>query len=217
MAILRVASCFLALAVAATAYMPSNGMQQPAPTKSQMAAVKRRNPFVAATATAALTFLLSIAPVEASNSAGQIELNSIPPTSINVDINDLPIIGKIISGTYTKVADGSINNPSITIKSPKDKVAAIKGATTGHLEFDVKGLIGTHLDVDIVTDESGVATVRVASPLIPKLPFKNAANKAVSKVAGDKKPSDWSIVTNLGDGKSYYYNEKTGMSRTEKP
>ena len=175
---------------------------------------KQQNPIIAAAATAALALILTITPVDASTTAGQIELNSVPPTSVNVDIRDLPIFGKVLSGTYTKVADGSIDKPSITIKSPKDKVAAIKGATTGHLEFDVKGLIGTHLDVDVVADEVGVATIRIASPLIPKLPFKKAVNAV--KSTGDK-PSDWSIVTNLGNGKSYYYNEKSGTSQLEKP
>jgi hypothetical protein len=134
-----------------------------------------------------------------------------------IDIGDLPVVGGLVSGTYTKVdkPDPSLK-PSVVIKSPKDKVAAIKEiATGGHLEFDVNGLVGTHLDVDIATDDAGVATVRVASPLIPKLPFKNKASAGAQYVGGKK--SDWVQVVNLGNGETYYFNEKTEVSQFEKP
>ena len=207
--------CLFALVSVATSYTPhsTTGFRYKS-VDCRALVEKYTNPIIAAAATAALAVLLTISPVDASTTAGQIELNSVPPTSVNVDISDLPIFGKVLSGTYTKVADGSIDKPSITIKSPKDKVAAIKGATTGHLEFDVKGLIGTHLDVDVVADEAGVATIRIASPLIPKIPFKKAVSTL--KLTGNK-PSDWSIVTNLGNGNTYYYNEKSGVSQLEKP
>jgi hypothetical protein len=207
---MRIFSCLLAYAVVATGYSPSN---KPSVSAARMVKTEQ-HPFIAVAASAALAFILSVSPAGASTTAGQIEFNSIPPTSVNVDINDLPIVGKLLSGTYTKVADGSISKPSVTIKSPKDKVAAIKGATTGHLEFDVNGLVKTHVDVDVSADEAGVATVRVSSPLIPKVPFKN---DATSTTKFGNKPSEWSLVTNLGNGKSYYYNEKTGVSTLEKP
>jgi hypothetical protein len=104
------------------------------------------------------------------------------------------------------------------IKSPSDKVKAIQAAaTSGHLEFDIAGQAGikTHLDVDVVAEEPGVAKVRVASDLIPQLPFKNLASSK-SAVKGGKE-SSWSIVTNLGTGESYYFNSKTGATQFEKP
>jgi hypothetical protein len=110
--------------------------------------------------------------------AAHISLNSLPPSAISVEIEDLPVLGKALSGVYTKVTDDIDDlSSAVTIESPKDKVSAIKAiASTGHLEFDVDGVIQTHLDVDIATDTIGTATIRVASPLIPALPFQNAAS-----------------------------------------
>lgn len=169
-----------------------------------------------AAATAALVILLTAtAPALASPTAAQISLDSIPPTTISVQIGDLPIVGSLLSGTYTKV-DTPVDKPSITIRSPQDKIKAVQAAAgSGHLEFDVGGKMGitTHLDVDVAADEAGVARVRVASALIPKLPFKNAASTVTAK----GKASQWSTVTNLGNGESYYFNAKTGETQFEKP
>ena len=93
-------------------------------------------------------------------------------------------------------------------------------ATGGHLEFDIDGLVTTHLDIDVATDEAGVLNARVASPLIPKLPFKNAASKVdggVAKTKTNGKSSDWAQITNLGNNEVYYYNFKTDESTFDKP
>jgi hypothetical protein len=158
-------------------------------------------------------------PAFASDVAAQISLDRLPPTSISIQIGDLPVVGSLLSGTYTKVTDGSIKEPSITIKSPKDKVKAISSiATGGHLEFDVGGKVSTHLDVDIAADEAGTAKVVVKSNLIPKLPFKNMASSinGGSPISGGKE-SQWNIVTNLGNGESYYYNAKSGVTQFSRP
>ena len=170
-----------------------------------------------ATAAAALSFLLfhTEPAMASSNQAAQISLNAIPPTSIEVNIRDLPLIGEVLSGTYTKVS-APIQNPSVTIASPKDKIGAIKSAATnGHLEFDVTGKLGTHLDIDISAEQPGVAQVRVASPLIPQLPFKNPAANAPKST--NKQTSQWFVVTNMGSGESYYYNDQTGDTTFQKP
>ncbi|KAL3903873.1 MAG: hypothetical protein SGILL_010279, partial [Bacillariaceae sp.] len=61
-----------------------------------------------------------------------------------------------LSGVYTKIDDSEgVDDASsaVTIESPKDKVAAIKAiASSGHFEFDVDGVVNTHLDVDVATD-----------------------------------------------------------------
>ena len=173
-----------------------------------------------AAATAALSFLLltTTPAAYASPTAAQISLNRIPPTSISVQIGDLPVIGNVLSGTYTKIPDGSLKGPpSVTISSPSDKVKAIQAlATGGHLEFDINGkILSTHLDVDIAADEPGVARVRVASDVIPPLPYKNLASSQSSPTGG--KESAWNIVTNMGNGESYYYNTKTGVTQYERP
>ncbi len=177
----------------------------------------------AATAFGLLLLATTTEPAMAtSKAAAQISLNSLPPTTVSVQIQDLPVLGNLLSGTYTKV-DSIAGSPSVTIASPTDKIAAIKSIlSSGHLEFDVNGLLDTHLDVDIAADQAGVATVRVASPLIPPLPFKNQASAkyvADSAAASTKnaKPSDWSSVTNLGNGETYYFNEKTSVTQFEPP
>jgi len=209
-------SCLVVLIAATTlasAYQPSqqHKLHQPPSAAAARAAT--------AAATAALTVLLSTStlPAIASDTAAQITLQQLPPSSISIEIGDLPVIGKLLSGTYTKVPDGSITKPSLVITSPKDKVKAIQSiATGGHLEFDVGGKINTHLDVDVAADESGTAKVIVQSNLIPKLPFKNRASSMIGSPTGGKE-SAWNIVTNLGTGESYYYNVKTGVTQTARP
>jgi hypothetical protein len=211
---LRLCSLFSILAVATAFSSAPQNVRKPAQSNGM-------KQIASAAATAALAFVLAGNPSQAlaedSVTAAHISLNSIPPSSVKVDIKDLPVIGNLVSGTYTRVDDKSVGKPSVSITSPDNKVAAIKAvAGEGHLEFDVDGVINTHLDVDIATDKAGVATIRVASPLIPKLPFRNAAGGTVLP-ASSGKTSDWFKVTNLGDGESYYYNEKTDTAQTEMP
>ena len=201
-------ACILAAASAYSAPKPSTNQYK----------IPNAAPKVAAAAAVVLSVFFSLAEpaMASSKAAAQISLDTVPPTSLSIHIEDLPIIGELISGTYSKVADGSVvGKPSVVIKSPTDKVSAIKAFLAGgHLEFDVKGLINTHLDVDVGADEAGVAKVRVASNLIPALPFKNAATLPFSPSG---KITDWNIVTNLGSGDSYYYNENSGVSQMERP
>ena len=159
------------------------------------------------------------ATIDSSETAARISLNSIPPASISVQIRDLPVIGKLASGVYSKVPDSTtIKQPSIVIQSPSDKTKAIQNiVTTGHLEFDVSGVINTHLDVDVAAEKAGILNVRVASDLIPKLPFQNAASFAGSNSPTGGKESPWNMVKNMGTGEVYYYNEKTGVTQYAKP
>lgn len=160
----------------------------------------------AAAAGLSTAVILSAPAAYASPTAAQVSLDNLPPSSIEVQISDLPVIGKLVSGTYTKVSDGSVKSPSVKIRSPADKVSAIKAfATSGHLEFDVSGFIATHLDVDVALTEPGVAQIRVKSPLIPSIPFKNAFS------------SPWKMVTDMGTGEVYYFNEASGKTQFDKP
>ena len=161
------------------------------------------------------------ATVEATSSdtAARITLNSIPPNSISVQIKDLPVIGKLTSGVYSKVPDSiEIKKPSIVIQSPKDKGKAIQNIVkTGHLEFDVSGVINTHLDIELAAEKAGVMNVRIASDLIPKLPFKNSASFPGGSSLTGGKESPWNMVMNMGTGEVYYYNEKSGVTQYSKP
>mmetsp|Transcript_18658 Transcript_18658/g.40612 ORF Transcript_18658/g.40612 Transcript_18658/m.40612 type:complete len:239 (+) Transcript_18658:205-921(+) len=183
-----------------------------------------------ALAGALVTALLTPDPALAtSKTAAQVQIDAVPPKSILIDIADLPLIGQIVSGTYarldtgaTKAVGGALggeSSSSITIRSPEDKVKAIQDiASTGHLEFDIGGKLETHVDIEFATPKAGQLEVLVESPLIPKLPVKNALTETTktSVIRGGKK-SAWSAVTNLGDGSVLYTNSKTGASQKEKP
>ncbi|VEU41156.1 unnamed protein product [Pseudo-nitzschia multistriata] len=181
----------------------------------------------AATAATTLAVLLTLGtPLEPafaaskeSPTAGRITINQIPPKTVRIEARDLPVVGKLVSGTYARVDESSVAGPpSVIVSSPRDTIGAIKKATTGgHVEFDVGGSVGlrTHLDVDIAAEKSGVASVRVASDLIPQLPFRNAASSLYGQPG--RKESQWNIVTNMGSGESYYFNTKTGVTQYEQP
>lgn len=159
----------------------------------------------AAAIAAAATISMSPLPAGANTeTSAQIQLNSLPPSSISVQIKDLPVVGNLLSGSYTKVPDGTTKKNSIIIQSPSDKVKAVQSAvTSGHLEFDVHGILESHVDVDVAADQPGVLTARVASSLIPKLPFRNLASAKASSPTGGKE-SAWNMVTNIGSGETYY-------------
>lgn len=183
---------FLVLLSSACAYTPHQVNNNNAPAKTFLKKVASPERLSSVAASAALAVLLSTTePAWATSStAAQIHLNSLPPSTISVQIGDLPVVGKLLSGTYTKVDGAPVGTPAVLIKSPNDKLSAIKNvATGGHLEFDVDGLISTHLNVDVASSKGGEATVRVASSLIPPLPFKNSASGFTGVVAESKGPS----------------------------
>lgn len=136
------------------------------------------------------------------------EINQIPPQSIEVDLNDVPIVGPALSGTYAKVRTATMSSskkPSVVIASPKDKWGAVQeAAESGNLEFGLRGLLTSSLDVKLEPNQPGVAPVQIKSPLIPKWPF-------------GKRKWDWSKVTNMGNGDVYYFNTKTGATQYEEP
>lgn len=155
--------------------------KQPVSTKNVPTLPSSSPNAATAAATAALAVLLmSTEPALATTSqAAQIHLNNLPPTTISVQIGDLPVIGKLFSGTYTKI-DSPLSNPAaIVINSPTDKIGAIKNAATGgHLEFDIDGLLATHLEIDVAASKAGAATIRLISPVLPQLPYRNSASAA---------------------------------------
>jgi hypothetical protein len=86
--IFRRSLCLSLLAVAVCAYQPA----KLPPARAKVAS---------AAATAALAVLLSAAaPALASTTAAQVSLNQIPPTSISVEVGDLPFVGRIFSGEW---------------------------------------------------------------------------------------------------------------------
>lgn len=189
--------CFFLLTFSASAYLPESSRASKAWIK--VSSPLDKNPVGAVAASAALAVLLSTTePAWASSStAAQIHLNSLPPSTISVQIGDLPVVGKLLSGTYTKT-NKPPTSAALTIKSPSDKLGAIKNAASGgHLEFDVDGLISTHLNVDVASSKAGEATIRVTSPLIPALPFKNSASGFTGTIADSMSPSKTAAKVSL--------------------
>lgn len=210
------------IALVCCCFGATSAFQLSSRTTSKVPTDKSKNHVAQAFAAAALSTVLLLTgppPALASDTAAQINLKSLPPSSVSIEIGDLPVVGSLLSGTYTKVPDGSVKTkPGVVIKSPSDKVKAISQiATGGHLEFDVSGLLNTHLDVDVAADEAGTARIVAKSPLIPKLPFRNLASTEQKQQNTGKKESEWNVVTNLGNGDSYYYNEKTGVTQYQRP
>ena len=72
------------------------------------------------------------------------------------------------------------------------------------MEFDISGMLTTHLDVEVEANQKGVASVNFKSALIPKWPF-------------GRSKSDWNRVTNLGTGEIYYFNQVSGVAQYEEP
>jgi len=204
--------CLVAVAAVASAYsVPKPALNRDAARRKSAA----QQAFAAA-ASASLAFVLAGSPLSSdatSDTAAQISLNSLPPNAVKVE--GVPIVG----GTYTKVYDSDVPSPGLVINLPKDKIGALKSLLGGHLEVDVGGVLAAHADVDLAS-EAGVLTAKVYNPLIPKLPFKNSASGDGGDSGGGKatgKASDWSSVTNLGDGDVYYFNAKTSVTTFEKP
>jgi hypothetical protein len=174
---------FLRFAFLATSALAYTSSIKPSPKKANVVP-QQSFATVAASATLAALLVASEPAMAMSTTAAQIHLNSLPPTTISVQISDVPVLGKLLSGTYSKVdSSPAAGKAAVTIKSPPDKFAAFKNfGAGGHLEFDVDGLLQTHLDVDVAASKAGVVTFQVASPLIPQLPFKNSASGSVAQL-----------------------------------
>jgi len=184
------------------------------------------NHFQAATATlAAGAFLLSttVQPAFAKTNAPkvnpaavQISLDGIPPSSLQLNAKSLPVVGGLITGRYAMVDGSEMGKPSITVQTPKDAIKALAGLKAGHLEADLAGIVKGHLNVDIAAT-AGEATVKVSSPLIPALPFKNSASGDKDTVMAKGKTSPWNKVVNMGSSDTYYYNRNTEVSQRGVP
>lgn len=165
------------------------------------------NGIMASAAAATLKSLVSFAPIDdsrESDMAAKIHIDSIPPTSIQLDLTDIPVIGGMLSGSWARVGPLK-KEPSVTVRSPKEKFNAIrKFLELGRLEFDISGMLTTHLDVEVEANQKGVASVNFKSALIPKWPF-------------GRSKSDWNRVTNLGTGEIYYFNQVSGVAQYEEP
>ena len=160
-------------------------------------------------ATASLIgFAANFAPKETTKSperAARVTINRLPPQSFELDLTDVPIVGKALSGTYAKIKAPLGKKASVQVASPKDKLGAIQAASdTGKLQFGLDGLFQTNVDIELEPNQPGVVPIEVKSPLIPKLPF-------------GKQKSDWNQVKNMGNGEIYYFNARTGDRQFEKP
>eukprot|EP00977_Amphora_coffeiformis_P012821 scaffold3240_cov187-Amphora_coffeaeformis.AAC.16 len=155
---------------------------------------------------AALGFAAKFAPksvTEHNERAARIIVSKFPPDSIQVDLSDVPIVGRALSGTFAKVK--AVSQPSVVISSPQDQFGALRQASDeGSLNFGLSGILQSNVDVKFEPNRPGVAPIEIKSPLIPKWPFA-------------KRKSDWNKVQNLGNGDTYYFNSRTGEIQYEEP
>lgn len=159
---------------------------------------------------AALSVASSFAPKsmkENSDRSARVRINRLPPTSFRVDLSDVPLVGKALSGTYAKVKDdsGKVKTPSVVISSPRDKFGAVQDAADkGNLGFNLDGILSSNLDIQLEANQPGEAPVTLESPLIPRWPFA-------------QRKSNWYRVSNCGNGETYYFNSKTGETQIKEP
>lgn len=67
-----------------------------------------------------------------SKTAAKVSLHTLPPSAISIEIGGLPVFGKLLSGTYTKLESAPAgSSSSVTIESPKDCLRAIREVATG--------------------------------------------------------------------------------------
>lgn len=170
----------------------------------------KRNSVLNSATAATLSLMASFVPPDntaSSEQAAKVSIQSFPPTTIQLDLQDIPLLGGMISGTWAKVGPLKKSKPSIVVESPTEKFGAIRGfLDQGRLEFDIGGLIKTHLNVDVEpNDKGGQALIRLSSKLIPKWPF------------GRNTKSKWNRVTNMGNGELYYFNSATGETQFDEP
>lgn len=181
-------------------------------TKVEQQPKLRGNGVINSATAATLSLLASFVPPDTtagSDQAAKVTLQSFPPTTIQLDLSDIPLVGGMISGTWAKVAAPLKSNkpPSIVVASPTEKFGAIRNfLDRGRLEFDIGGLLTTQLKVDVEpNDQGGEALIRLSSKLIPKWPF------------GRTTKSNWNRVTNMGNGETYYFDSVSGQAQYEEP
>ena len=158
----------------------------------------------------ALGWAAKLAPkavVDNAERSAHITVHRLPPDSIQVDLSDVPIVGRALSGTFAKVKNGGVAKPSVVISSPNDKWGALQDVNDkGSLNFGLSGIFQSIIQVQFEPNRPGVAPLEIRSPLIPKLPFGQQRHK-----------SDWNKVQNMGNGDTYYFNARTGEVQDEEP
>ena len=156
-----------------------------------------------------------------------IELNTLPSISkegLKTSVK-IPGVAPVFSGGLADIGvkfdSKSKCAGDIGVKLPGDLKGAADGALKGDLALVVKSpalafnlpLLGKlslpaldneRFDIDIFTS-AGRAVIEVKNDNIPALPFPG------------KKSSPWQAISNLGNGETYYFNTKTGVTQYEYP
>lgn len=143
------------------------------------------------------------------------------PSSIGLTLPGLGPVRVDLSVAVSKVTAEEAADADIVVSLPKDLIKAGKLAVGGDagVAFDVPGLVGGRLDVDLVTPRKGEADIAVTSSLLPKLPLQKTKGlgRFCFECGNGGQQSDWFVARNLGNGIQFYGNAKTGVSQFEVP
>lgn len=156
---------------------------------------------------AALAAAISLAPMAAVAGPLSVEVGDLvgdlrggSPTI------DLPFLGRFAVAVTPAKKEGKA-----TVTLGGDLVGAALNALGGKAAVTfttpslgpLQGLDRETLDIRI-TSQPGVLGVTIVNPSLPKLPIGGGS-------------SDWSAITDVGSGATYYFNSKTGVKQLEYP
>ena len=156
---------------------------------------------------AALAAAISLAPMAAVAGPLSVEVGDlVGDLSGGSPTIELPFLGRFAVAVTPAKKEGKA-----TVTLGGDLVGAALNALGGKAAVTfttppvgpLPGLDRETLDIGI-TSQPGVLGVTIVNPSLPKLPIGGGT-------------SDWSAVTNVGSGATYYFNSKTGVTQFESP
>lgn len=130
----------------------------------------------------------------------QITRSELPSSSLKPNTRSFPIVGRLLANRFAAVDESSVPPVQDRVQNPKNALVALSG------------LAGNHADFANIAVEEEEETVRIPNSVIPTLSFQKGAD-ALSR----DEPSDWVKVENMGNGETYYFNEKTHEKLLEMP
>ena len=125
-------------------------------------------------------------------------LPKLSPSPLRLKARSLPIVGGFLANRFGTADESAVKTPENALVA----LSSLKGEST---------------DVVDMAMEGGEETAKIRKSIIPTLSFQKSPTPAsVAKGIVDKL-SDWVKVENMGNGETYYFNEKTFERQFEMP